>query len=524
MSAAVLAALRIGTQNWIETVQTSVKRKGYSAERHGSRIDVWNVEHRLGGGYFADGWRLRRLWLGPRQNAVGVNVCPHRFYFSADRRIDSRPEHDIVDRSQRPKTPLEKRLQDLKQFLDDLREGCGADTNALVHLNTSGTELLDGITLHGTRQAFPAGIKPDNVHKSGGFFDSPDRLEVLLCCDDGVNTTHTNDYCQRARDKFSERGLEATFRNIRLEELENRLNEIDQGDAVKRRDVPTLFMLADHQMPPSDRLRQIMQRFDLHGLSWRRAYATDDRKWSVADQIGSLLQASGGHPHSVKLARGECLPWSIGIDLSHPKDKGFSRVAATLIGADGRLAGAWTHDQQGREDIKPVVLRRLLTAAMTAVPVSERASGVLVIRDGRVFESENVEDYRRDFNGPVTLVELRKRGNPPLLLGEEWQPPKRPTVAWLPEAVGGSLGFLVMLPQFAKNEFDGVTKIWMRDEWDGMDIGREHLARILAAQTLTPGLGLRPRRLPAPIYWADGIACASDEDLRFRGQPVTVLD
>ncbi len=522
MSAAVLAALRIRTQNWIETVQTSVKRKGYSAERNGSRIDVWNAKHRLDDGYFADGWRLRKLWLGSRGNAVAI--CPYRFYFSADGSIDRRPERDIVDLAQRPKIPLEKRLRDLKQLLDDLQEECGADSNALVRLNTSDADLLDGVALHGTRQAFPADTKPYSVHKRGGFFDSPDKLEVLLCCDDGVSTDHSDDYCQRARGKFSECGLEAKFHNTTLETLENRLNEIDQGDAVKRRDVPTLFMLADHQMPPSDRLRQIMQRFDLHGLPWRRAYATDDRKWSVADQIGSLLQADGGHPHSVKLARGECLPWSIGIDLSHPKDKGFSRVAATLIGADGRLASAWTHDQQGREDIKPAVLLHLLTAAMTAVPVSERSSGVLVVRDGRVFESENVEDYRRDFNGPVTLVELRKRGNPPLLLGEEWQPPKRPTVAWLPEAVGGSLGFLVTLPQSAKNEFNGVMKIWMRDEWDGMNIGREHLARILAAQTLTPGLGLRPRRSPASIYWADGIAGASDDDLRFRGQSAMALD
>ena len=287
MSAAVLAALRIRTQNWIETVQTSVKRKGYSVKRHRTRIDVWSAEHRIDSGYFADGWQLRRLWLGSRGNAVGI--CPHRFYFSTDRSIDRRPEREIVDRSQLPKTSLEKRLWALKQFLDDLREGCGADSNALVRLDISDTDLLGGVTLHGTRQAFPADTKPYNVHKRGGFFDSPDKLKVLL-------------------------------------------------------------------------------------------------------------------------------------------------------------------------------------------------------------------------------------------LGEEWQLPKHPTVAWLPEVVGGSLGFLVSLPQSAKNEFDGVMKIWMRDEWDGMNIGREHLARILAAQTLTPGLGLHPRRLPASIYWADGIAAASDDDLRFRGQSVTILD
>ena len=459
------------------------------------------------------------LWLGPRQNAV--RVCPHRYYFFADRSIDRRPEREIVNLSQRPKTPLVERLRALKQFLNDLREGCGAESNGFVHLSIPGIDLLDGVTLHGTRKAFPAGFKY-GVHELGGYFNSPDKLLVFLCCDDRVSASHADDYRQRAQKEFSVRGVEAVLRDTTLEGLESRLNWVDQGDPIKRRDVPTLFILANDQEPPSDRMRQIMRRLDQHGLPWRRAYATDPREWSVANQLGSLLQACGGHPYSVTLAGGECLPWSIGIDLSKRQD--FSRVAATLIGSDGRLMGAWTRDQRMGEDIEPTILRSLLAAAMQRVPVSERSSGVLIVRDGRVFESENVEDYRRDLNSPVTLVEIRKRGNPPLLLGEEWQLPKRPTVAWLPEVVGGSLGFLVTLPQSAKNEFDGVIKIWMSDEWDGMGLGRERLARILAAQTLTPGLGPSQRFLPAPIYWADGIAGASDDDLRFRGQPVTALD
>ena len=90
MSGVVLAALRLRTKNWIETVQMSLTRKSYSVERHSGGIDVWNVEHRLDDGYFADGWRVGTLWLGPRQNAV--RVCPHRYYFFADRSIDRRPE------------------------------------------------------------------------------------------------------------------------------------------------------------------------------------------------------------------------------------------------------------------------------------------------------------------------------------------------------------------------------------------------------------------------------------------------
>ena len=169
------------------------------------------------------------------------------------------------------------------------------------------------------------------------------------------------------------------------------------------------------------------------------------------------------------------------------------------------------------------MLRRLLVAAAGAIPAGDLSSGVLVIRDGRVFESENVEDYRRDLGGPVTLVELRKRKNPPLLLGGEARIPDSPVLAWMPKAQVGSLGFLTPMHDPKRNEFDRVLKIWMKHRWDGMGIGPQRLAHILFAQTLTPGLGLRGRTLPAPIYWADGIAGASERDLRFRGQSIVEL-
>ena len=122
------------------------------------------------------------------------------------------------------------------------------------------------------------------------------------------------------------------------------------------------------------------------------------------------------------------------------------------------------------------------------------------MRDGRVFESEDVGDYRRELGGPVTLVEIRTNGNPPLLLGNDARVPNRPVVGWLPEAVGGSLGFLVALPNLTRAEIGSVLKIWMPQAWDGMRLGPERLVCILFAQTLTPGLGRCPasRRQAAP--------------------------
>ena len=381
----------------------------------------------------------------------------------------------------------------------------------------------NAIRLVGSRDDYPANASLRSVHERGGFFAVPDCMEIRLCNDEDVAPAPTKDYRRRAVEAFKKRGVnDIPMVFSTLEGLETRLDELDRGDRVKRWDVPMLFMLSDKDTPPSHRVRRIMRRMETYRLPWRRAYANDNRNWSVSDQVGSLLQAAGGHPHAVVLAGGECLPWSIGIDLSKRQNR--SRVAVCLLSPEGRLAGSWVRDQRRRENIKPTVLRQLLETAAGAIPASHRSSGMLVIRDGRVFESEDVEDYRRDLGGPVTLVELRKGRNPPLLLGSEARLPDTPVVAWWKKAKGGSLGFLAPLHEPRQDEFSRVLKIWMEHRWDGMGLGPQRLVHILFAQTLTPGLGLHARAVPAPVYWADGIAGASEVDLRFRGQTVVELN
>ena len=521
-----LAALwmRRGTE-WHEPVSAALRQSGFSMCRNRWGIEVWQPDRRAelpGGGYAVDGWQLRSLWLGPQARRKALGVRPKRIYLRSDGSRDRRPERQIIDLHQCPRWPLEVRRRALTSFLERLQNGCAECLGDSVALATDKVDLLDGVRLLGSSCDFPADTEFRDVHKKGGFLSVPDPFEVRICCDDGVDRKGARD-SHRAEQAFRGRGAEASFGCVRIKKLMGRIDELDQGDPVKRRDVPVLFLLANKQEHPSSRLSRLMRGLDRHGLPWRRcACAPDNRKWSVSDQTGSLLQAAGGHPHGVVLASGESLPWSIGIDSSH-RDT-FTRVAAVLVSPEGRLAGSWMLDQEPKEDIIPKVLRRLLVAAVEKVPTGERSSGVMIVRDGRVFESENVNDYMRELGTAVTLVELRKYGNPPLLLGPEARLPTRPTVGWLSEPTGGSLGFLVPLPSGGtSNGFGNVLKIWMKQAWDEMRLGPEQLARILFAQTLTPGLGLRRRWLPAPIYWADGIAGASDDDLRFRGQCVVNL-
>ena len=509
---------------WLAIVSKTVKRLGYSTLRNRSAIYVWRPDRQRKlptEGHAVDGWQLRKLWLGTQQPALGVR--PIRIYLRHDGSRDKRPEREIVVRCRRPQWPLEERRLALTSFLEHLQESCGQTFEDSVGLVAGEVDPLNGIRVLGSTQTFSANIKHRVVHEKGGFRTVSDCLEVLVCCDHGVDSRHSKDYSHRAKEALARGGANAKFRDITLDELEARLNELDQGGTVKRYDVPVLFMLERKDKCPSRRLRRAMRVLERHHLPWRRAYAIDDRRWSVYDQAGSLLQAAGGHPHAVALTEGESLPWSIGIDLSHRAT--YSRIAASLVSPDGQLVKSWILDQERQENVKSAALRRLLVTAAREVPMGERSAGLLVVRDGRVFESEFVDDYRRELGGPVTLVELRKNGNPPMLLGGDARLPTNPVVGWLREAVDGSLGFLTTLPKSVMTgEFGSVLKVWMSQTWDGMNLGPEQLVRILFAQTLTPGLGLGKRRLPAPIYWADGIAGASDNDLRFRGQCVVDLN
>ena len=526
MSEARLAALwmrssprRAGHSGWHGVVSQGIDRLGCATCRSGQAIDAWprRPEQRWrldSGGHAVDGWRLSNLWLGPRGRALAVR--PRTIYLRPDGSRDTRPEHEIV-RGRKPPWSLQHRRHALVSLLDRVQLACGQHLQGPVRLDAADPNPQNAIRLLGSTDAFPAHTNPRVVHKKGGFLSVRDGLEVLICGDANVARAPMDDYSERATVAFERRGVNgAIVRVIALDALETRLSELDQGETPERRDVPVLFMLARKGEPPSNRMIRVMGRMDRHCLPWRRAYATDDRDWSVSDQIGSLLQAAGGTSHAVELAGEECIPWSIGIDVSKRDD--YSRVATSLVDPNGRLAGSWMLDQALQENIEPDVLRRVLEATADKVPLEDRSSGILVIRDGRVFESENVDDYTRNLSAPVTLVELRKYGNPPLLLGRDADLPPGPVVGWLPQVGNGTLGFLVSLPNSTQKRFDNPLKIWMPDAWDGLRLGPERLARILYAQTLTPGLGVRRRRLPAPVYWADGIAGASDDDLRFRGQ------
>lgn len=86
---------------------------------------------------------------------------------------------------------------------------------------------------------------------------------------------------------------------------------------------------------------------------------------------------------------------------------------------------------------------------------------------------------------------------------------------------GARTMFLVSAPPRLPDQLPNVLKLAWDDDMNGLQLDAASIAELVTASAAAPGLGLHPHHLPAALYWADGIASASDHDLRFRGIPVS---
>jgi hypothetical protein len=267
-----------------------------------------------------------------------------------------------------------------------------------------------------------------------------------------------------------------------------------------------------------------MSLLDSRQIQWRRSYDNDVISYSIENQFESMIQASGGIPHRVEVYD-RSLPWSLGIDVSHPLYAQHSVVGVSLIGPFGQLVQSWTLRQLRNERISRTTLNEMLPLVAKYINNNIGDSvDLLMLRDGRLFEEEMANDYIKHFKGCVTLVEVRKRRNPLMVSSRTLQLPLYPTYG----IVGNTrrhenVVYMNSCPKVLEGGLPTTLKLTWRDEWDGMRLGSNMIAKYVYALCLSPGLSASKRILPAPLYWADGIAEASDQNLKFRGQNVICL-
>jgi len=477
---------------------------------------------------FRDGYVVNRVKLAPGRSALGVN--PRRLYFDgAGEPIVGRPERDILeDHPSKPgKATDETLFAGTLELLEHIASAKQAMFGSFVKLPapTIGMEECCEVSV-GRQKISAKNLNLNKLYRAEGFDFVPEEFGVYIVPFRGL-TEEAEKFKKILAKDLRVRHIEPHVEVLEWDRIERRVNKLDSGARKKVDPAKALLLL----LPPKKNKNIPKQCFDLmagldrNSVPWLRAYGDDSFDYSVTTQVPSILQAAGGRPHRTWLAdESRRLPWSIGIDLSH---KAESTLCVSLVDPYGLRQGAWCSPHSRNEEIEDQRLRRLLQLATQVVREHDDEPEILMVRDGRLFEKENCRAYRESLGIPVSLVEWRKYGNPQLFLWASSGPQLPDQAVWAP-VPNSCCGFLVPSPKRARRT--GVFKVWWDKHWDGLRLGGTGIAECLVALTFTPGLGASPglggsrRNSPAPIYWADGIAGASDSDLRFRGQSVVFVE
>lgn len=507
----VLAAIEpIPARDWLADIARAAARAAIAVEVEQQMLRIPGRRHEFGLITYSDDVALSRVWLDNGRAALAA--LGHRRYFDGVTGTrDYRPEREIVG-ERRPGGPsAAEQVTNRIQLLQRLARQIDGETG-LVDVDSLDVQVA--MIRIGERE-IPVTRSLNDTYKAHGFEAVPPGWTISVCPVDGVSDRFATVVSERLRRAATQRNSEVRTRIVSASVIADRLSEfVGSREAIVGRTV--LFLLPAKATAPTHGTRLLLAAMDAAGVRYRRSYADDDLDYSIPDQLPSLLLASGGVPHGVATATGLTGIWTIGIDLNHRRESQTSTLAVTLIDPGGGLARTWLRHQRRDETVRSETIEPVLNA-LTRVLLQRGAdeSPIMVLRDGRVFERESADVFFRAIGDSVTILEYRKGGNPPA--ARTTDPPSCMTAPYAVQVRNTNTLFLAPTPPRNANTLPSVAKVTWRLGWNRLGLTPADIASTLAAQTVMPGLGPHRRTLPAPIYWADGIAGADDTDLRFRG-------
>jgi hypothetical protein len=459
---------------------------------------------------FADGVQVQRIWIAPGRS--GLVFLPRRVYFVGSL-PDRRPERVILDDDKRP--PSDKAggiALIINALVAVMRADSGLTELPLVELD-AGTGLP--IVTQGIAAESGGGLNA--LYRLRGFDHVPDPWSVSVVPLDGVTVARASEFERRIAEAARRRHAFARCKLVDVAAIRSRLAALVSTGTAPRPGSILLILLPSHHSPASRESLELLSSLEAARIPFRRAYADDPLDFSIPDQLPSLLMAAGGRPHAIRASHSLPEALTIGIDLSHPLDGKGSRVAATIVDESGMLIWASRINVPRNETIAPETIQRIGTLIRTfLLDIDQRRSPIILLRDGRIPERELVAAWQTTIGANLAVIEIRKRGNPVLFRDKalDLSPPYAVQIA------GSNTVLAAAIEPHDSGAFTEPLKLTWLSENNHLGLTATEISRHILAHCHAPGLGLHPHRLPSAIYWADGIAGADDEDLRFRGIPL----
>jgi hypothetical protein len=528
---------------WAKKTAELLSSMSYQVDRRNQhRLTVWlpaEARRLSNERYYLDGLEFDSCWISASQTAVRIH--PRRLYFdSSDAQSPTRsPERQLLGGLTRPET-LSSRL-----IADAIGLGSTLVTEKIMKdLPVDGDSLATGLVQNtcgigrsGTLLALEADLWK-NLSKAKAF-SVPSRMKVILVYDGDEQSATVSTYGEKlGHDWLPKLGVPTTARTVRVAQLKAVLPEIKK---VQRGDragdfVDAVFLVAIEGQPgqrlPADQ-EELLSVLDDMQLPYR-CFSTDNKqpKWSSRAQAVSVLEGAGGTPYRLALPCSDQLENTllIGVDIGHAtQNRRISHTVVSVLDHFGKHIVSVRRTGRLNEAIDSAALKEMLSKAKEAAfeRTGIEARAAVVFRDGLVplsaskasASAESAEDYGDGLQLPLSLIELRKRGNPFLY---------SKCKAGFELAASGTacapVGAEVLFSSAyaAQSGLPRVLKTRIPQGFDDLELGLDAATAIVVGLCYSPSLGLRAH-LPGPIYWADGLAATREFSYKFAGQQVIEL-
>ena len=504
-----------GRGDWQDICRDILAGVGMDAFKKRSVLRVWYPDRVRPAGrsklQYTDGWKLVRTWLG--QGRCAISVLPSRIYFESNSSTPSaRPERELLNGSSGPKRGKARSLLAGCLEVCDRLAHSGKGLGGIVQLNPLGNDVVNGSQRWVGAMSERLDTSVYSLHRRFGYDRVPALVRAAIVPVRPFDNNAAGKFREALDQECKKRRVALISKVVSPEYLSERLTpeRVRDGAVV-------VLIFPEPGLHPPEGLR-LMKALEELGMPFRRAYATDNLEWSVPGQLGSIVEAAGGTPFRLEVPELPDNFWSLGVDMSHRVKGRLTWLSVSLIDPTGRLVQAWRGRQPLDERAAPNLLKHMLVEAGEKAREFCPDPKFLVLRDGRFLDGEESNGFDLHLGAPASVVEVRKRGNPQIWTGESRDLPA--AESWSCFSARGHVVFCCPNPDPEQGGSGRVLKLTWKEEEDRLGLGREGVVRAVLAGRYGSALGMHVPTLPASLYWADGIAGASDEDLRFRGQPV----
>jgi len=508
--------------DWRETLEKRADASSLEYDIRAQRIRLWNPHSKPGKTprkdvIFRDGIQIQRMNLGDRRDppAVGVSIC--RLYFHPGDQFPAIESHAELFTS--GSTPVILKhipfLEEARSILNELNQPdpfllplediafSEAHSSMALHFGANRTTSLTGLTRSGYSKSILGQIR-------GRPAVSPSSLDLALLPSFSSNEPKAKDHAKQIANVLqNEWGCSITKALIKTEDdLQAWLKRSTSGN-------PIVYIPLDGKKGdrPSAGAMDWFRRLTDEGVSFQLGSTQSDPTYARHGAACAILSKTGGclfHTDTPSVPKLE-EHWCIGLDLGFGGEYDAKIAVMTLTDGLGRLRAYWRAIKDTDETLSEEVLRDGLGWIVEQAETLAPNRDFIVFRDGIRPKHETLSLYREFLpTGRSCLVEFAKQGNPLFL--KDNAPPQPGTLA-IPE--GTETGFIYPITSPVPGVLTNTVKFF--SPLNNLGYSLNQIAELITALCYAPKLSFQPSSLPAPIYWADGLAGLSATNLQFGG-------